>query len=56
MVFTKLKGGIVNSLQQLEFCLVSLTLSAYRKMFTQKYGFLSEKMRGAWRFLQERDK
>jgi len=29
MAFTKLSCGIVNLLQQLEFCLVSLALSAY---------------------------
>jgi len=29
MAFTKLRGGIVNLLQQLEFCLVSLALPAY---------------------------
>ena len=56
MAFTKLRRGFVNLLQQLEFCLVSLALSAYWKTFTQKYGFLSEKVCGAWRFLQKRDK
>jgi len=29
MAYTKLRGGIVNLLQQSEFCLVSLALSAY---------------------------
>jgi len=29
MAFTKLRRGFVNLLQQLEFCLVSLALSAY---------------------------
>jgi len=29
MAFTKLRCGIVNLLQQLAFCLVSLALSAY---------------------------
>jgi len=29
MAFTKLRGGIVNLLQQFEFCLVSLALPAY---------------------------
>jgi len=46
MAFTKLNDGIVNLLQQLEFCLVSLALPAYWKTFTQKYGFLSENV---WR-------
>jgi len=34
MAFTKLTCRIVNLLQQLEFCLVSLALSAYWKTFT----------------------
>jgi len=58
MAFTKLRCGIVNLFQQFEFCVVSLALSAwaYWKPFTQKYGFLSEKMYGAWLFVQKRDK
>jgi len=43
MAFTKFRRGIVNLLQQLELCLVSLALSAYCKKYTYKYGFLSEK-------------
>jgi len=34
MAFTKLRCGIVNLLQPLEFCLVSQALSAYLKTFT----------------------
>jgi len=47
MAFTKIRCGIINLLQQFEFCLVSLALPAYCKTFTWKYGFLSEKMYGA---------
>jgi len=32
--FYKTRSGIVNLLQQLDFCLVSLALSAYCKTFT----------------------